>query len=393
MRVAVVGLGTMGSMTAWQLSKRGVDVIGFDQFAAPHDRGAHAGETRMLRTAYQEGTEYVPIILRARELWAELGSEAGKTIFSPTGYLTIGDGDFAKNALASIRAYDLPHQVFDHSEAERRYPQHRLSPDDIVILDRGGGLLRPELAVASALRLAETNGAELHPYTQVMATTVASGHVSVVTDKGTFEVDAVVQTTGAWATDSKLLPGSPVEATRIYIPWFPVSDPEMFTLDKFPVFSRKSAGMGDFPKGFGGFPAVDGFSIKVGSNTGVNGPVDPDELDRTIPPAVLTALNEAVGQSFNGVSPFPSRIGVYVDGYTPDVTPFVKFPTADDPVAAFVGFSGHGFKMAPAIGEAAADLITGKTPKFTLDSFDGKRFDIRASEPRDNWASPPNAGD
>lgn len=59
--VAVIGLGSMGSMTIWQLARRGVSVIGFEQFGIGHDRGAAGGDTRIFRTAYAEGAEYVPI--------------------------------------------------------------------------------------------------------------------------------------------------------------------------------------------------------------------------------------------------------------------------------------------------------------------------------------------
>jgi sarcosine oxidase len=67
--VGVIGLGTMGSMAMWQLARRGVSVIGFEQFGIGHDRSAAGGETRLFRTAYKEGAQYVPILKEAQRLF------------------------------------------------------------------------------------------------------------------------------------------------------------------------------------------------------------------------------------------------------------------------------------------------------------------------------------
>ena len=56
--VAVVGLGSMGSMALWQLARRGVKAIGFEQFEPGHDRGSGHGESRIIRSRYAEGPQY-----------------------------------------------------------------------------------------------------------------------------------------------------------------------------------------------------------------------------------------------------------------------------------------------------------------------------------------------
>ncbi len=70
----VVGLGAMGSSACWQLSKRGVSVIGIDQYAPPHDRGSTHGDTRITRLALGEGGEYALLVKRSHELWRELST-------------------------------------------------------------------------------------------------------------------------------------------------------------------------------------------------------------------------------------------------------------------------------------------------------------------------------
>src|SRR5690625_6959119 len=90
-KVAVIGLGTMGSMALWQLVKEGVDVTGFEQFGIGHDRSAVGGESRIFRTAYLEGPEYVPLLCRSYELWRDLEKETNQQLLSLVGNFTIGN--------------------------------------------------------------------------------------------------------------------------------------------------------------------------------------------------------------------------------------------------------------------------------------------------------------
>src|SRR5258706_12433492 len=75
--VIVVGLGSMGSAAAYALASRGLRVVGLDRFTPPHDRGAHAGGSRIIRMAYMEGAEYVPLVARSYELWRGLQGVTG----------------------------------------------------------------------------------------------------------------------------------------------------------------------------------------------------------------------------------------------------------------------------------------------------------------------------
>jgi len=89
--VAVVGLGSMGSQALWQVARRGVSVIGIEQFVPGHDRGSGHGESRIIRSCYQEGPQYVPLILAAFQHWRELERETGKQLLTENGALFIGD--------------------------------------------------------------------------------------------------------------------------------------------------------------------------------------------------------------------------------------------------------------------------------------------------------------
>src|ERR1700754_2529048 len=107
--VVVVGLGTMGAAAAYHLASRGVRVLGLDRFTPPHARGEHAGGSRIIRQAYAEGQQYVPLVLRAYELWRQLGESAGVELLTETGGLMVGRPDSAlvSGSLASARAHFL----------------------------------------------------------------------------------------------------------------------------------------------------------------------------------------------------------------------------------------------------------------------------------------------
>ena len=69
--VIVLGVGSMGSATCYQLAKRGIRVLGLEQFDIPHELGSHAGQSRIIRKAYFEHPDYVPLLVRAYENWKE----------------------------------------------------------------------------------------------------------------------------------------------------------------------------------------------------------------------------------------------------------------------------------------------------------------------------------
>src|SRR3712207_9252566 len=77
----------MGSAAAFHLARRGLKVLGLEQFTPAHDRGSSHGESRIIRQAYYEGAEYVPLILRAYELWEELEKESSRDLLTLTGAL------------------------------------------------------------------------------------------------------------------------------------------------------------------------------------------------------------------------------------------------------------------------------------------------------------------
>ncbi|MGN6362827.1 MAG: FAD-dependent oxidoreductase, partial [Thermomicrobiales bacterium] len=107
----VLGLGAMGSATAYHLARRGTRVLGLDAYPRGHTQGSSHGRSRIIREAYFEAPEYVPLVQRAYDLWRELETESGQALLTLTGGLNLGapDSELVTGALASARQHQLPY--------------------------------------------------------------------------------------------------------------------------------------------------------------------------------------------------------------------------------------------------------------------------------------------
>src|SRR5947209_7850833 len=131
--VIILGLGAMGSAAAQHLARRGHRVLGLDQFTPPHDKGSSHGGSRIIRQAYFEGPDYIPLVLRAYELWRDLERETGTRLMHTTGGLVIGgrNGEIVRRTIASAEQHRIPIEVLEPPELARRFPAFHPCPDDL----------------------------------------------------------------------------------------------------------------------------------------------------------------------------------------------------------------------------------------------------------------------
>lgn len=372
MKIAVIGLGSSGSMALWHLSGTpGVEVVGYEQFGIGHPHGGFSGESRLFRTAYHEGAKYVPLLLRARELWLELGAVSGRKLFHDLGVLSVGresDATFQR-VLESVRRHDLPHERLTADQLRSAYPAFDVAEDEAGVMDTLGGALSPELGVLSAIEQAQLRGATVRDHEQITALEQLESGVRVVSQSGTEDFDRVVVTAGSWASYLRPELADLTEVRKIVLTWFVPQDASEFVPGTLPCFIRDR---GDFH--VFGAPILDGYSAKISSD--VNGPAGaarPEEIELRVAPGQLSAFGSQVQGLFPGVWSEPVRYSVHHDSYTSDKTPIID--RVGD-VVTVAGLSGHGFKLAPAFGELAAQLaVTGSAPLWHQD------FSIAAHEP------------
>lgn len=357
--VLVVGAGSVGSMALWQLSKRqGLRVVGIEQYGRAHSHGSFAGESRVFRTAVHEGGTYVPMIQRSRELWRELEAESGREIYYEVGCLSIAAEGFPdlEVAMSTVRDFKIPHRVLTTEQLREEYPQHLVQDGDIGLFDEHGGGLRPEVAVMSALDLAERNGVELHFNTEVIDIEERPAGVMVRTTQGSWLADTVVIASGSWSTRLRPALRELLRLQVLGLTWFMPSDPAAFMPERFPAFLRDAGSVHFF-----GAPSFDGYSFKACTNP--EWPVcrDVSEVPLHHTRQELSRIGQRAAELLAGVNPEPVRESVHHCAYTPDRLPVVD---RSDRVVTIAGLSGHGFKFVPQLGEWAAQLAADEAPSI-----------------------------
>ncbi len=379
--VIVVGCGAMGSQAAMHLAKRGKRVIALEQFYPGHDRGASGGDTRIFRTIYGEGPEYVPLLLRSQSLWRELEEEAGDALLTMTGGLMIGpEGSrFIDNLKACVKLHSLPHEVLSLDEARRTYPQHRFLDHNVVIMDKQAGVLRPDRAIRAALRVAERSGARVMSPARVTGIAQIAGGIEVRTDDSVYRAPQAVITVGPWILELFPEYRKYLSPRRLIQPWFSADRPADFTPERFPIFCRKEE-----DANFAGFPSADGSMVKTGRNDTYDSDnlETPSDLQRTTPLSDLQEVTRQITKYLNGISGPPVRVTNYADAYTVDLDPILGWPRPDMPAFVMAGYSGHGFKLSSGMGLVAADIICDGASSIPVDFLSLDRFSAGAPEPR-----------
>ncbi len=358
--VAVVGAGTMGSMVLWRLARRGIRAVGFEKMWPGHDQGAAGGETRMFRTAYFEGSEYIPLLRSARRIWRQLESETLSEILTLNGGLVIGGSTSTamRQLVGSISDHRLKGRVLTGTQASTKFPQHNFDADDLIFEDRAAGFMRSQLAIIAASRRAQELGAHVEHDSPVQEVHVSADGVVVRVRGRRYHFEKLVLAAGPWTGQLMPMLAPLIQVRRIVSTWFAARDPAMFAPSRCPIFLRHAQGtsLGGF-KYLGGYPSMDGFSVKV-SGIVHDAVAEPDALNKTVDPSALLSLRKAIAHYLPSLHPDPVRVSAYMDGYTKDGHGLLGFLPQAPRVLLLAGFSGHGFKLSPVFGDAAADLIT-----------------------------------
>ncbi|HEY6746850.1 MAG TPA: N-methyl-L-tryptophan oxidase [Mycobacteriales bacterium] len=367
--VIVLGTGGMGSAAVLELARRGARVLGLDRYGPGHALGSSHGGSRIYRQSYLEDPAYVPLLLRAWDRWAALVADSGSDLFVRTGGLYAGrpDGPTFGGSLRSAQQWDLPHEVLDPAAVARRFPAFRLAPDELALYEERAGYARPEATVRAQLRLAAAAGAELR-FDEPVLSWQAGPPARVRTALGTYEAGRLVLTPGAWAPELAGL-DVPMVVERQVMHWLAPAGP-IAPYEGGPVFI-----FGDRPDQVYGFPAIDGPAggVKV-SFFRAGEPTTPGTVDRTVRPGEVEELRRRAAQVLPGLTGPPVAATVCLYTTTPD-SHFVLGPhPAFDTVVVACGFSGHGFKFVPVVGEILADLALDGSTRQPIGLFDPLRF-------------------
>ena len=367
----VIGCGGMGSAALRALALKGKRVLGIEQFEPGHDRGSSHGHSRIIRLAYNEHPDYVPLLRRAFELWSDIEVETGQRLFVKTGGLDIGpmDGRVVTGALAACRTHSLAHEWMTGPEIHRRFPGVEVPEHYGAVFHEEAGYLNPEACIDAMVASAVGHGAALKVGETLQALVPHSDGWNLHTDRGHHTADQVIVTAGAWS--QFVLP----DLERLAIPerqvvgWFDSLDPSRFSAEQFPVFIL------DSPYGeYYGFPIDEGGrGFKIGRFHHLKEEVDPRKSLATPDESDEAVLRQAIEGFFPLAGGKLQRMQTCMFTNSPDGHFIIdRHPDSSHLIVA-AGFSGHGFKFACVVGELLAALAcdpdASPVPLFAWDRF------------------------
>jgi sarcosine oxidase len=380
--VIVLGLGAMGAAATYQLAKRGVDVVGIDQYAPPHRLGSSHGESRITRIACAEGVHYAPFARRSHEIWRELEAELGVSLLTQNGMVMIGapgehreahgTTNFLTATIKAAEAWDVPHERLDAAQLRQRFPAFAIRDGDQGYHDAVSGFVRPEACIAAQLTQARTLGAQLHLDEKAIEIGQDGRDAVVVTDKGIYRARQLIVAAGAYLP-ALLGPhalNAHFKVTRQILFWFRAKDEaahRQLTPDRCPVFIWQLQGQ----MVFYGFPALGGLSEGMKIATEYDVPTTAQGADRTVSQQEIRHMVENfVKPAFPGLSDECVRSEVCLYTEVKGARFLIDRHPDHDRIIVASPCSGHGFKHSAAIGELLSRMALGECgtlPEFRFD--------------------------
>lgn len=369
----------MGSATCFELARRGIKVLGLEQFSIPNELGSHSGQSRIIRKAYFEHPDYIPLLERAYEKWTELEAITGEQVFFRTGLLYKGPPahPVIKGVLDAATKFSIEVNHLPAPELSSLYPALRMKQTEIALFEPDAGFLLPAKAISLFAAEAVKNGAVIHNREMTVGWAQENGKIKVVTDKTVYTADRLVITAGAWAAKMiRILPVA-LKVTRQVLAWVKPPYPEKFLPQHFPcwmIATPDAAGV------YYGFPYLDDkqFGIPPGLKFALHFPgeeTDPANVNRVIAAAETEALLRNLNDHFalEDAALVAANTCLYTN--SPDEHFIIDhLPGQADKVTIACGFSGHGFKFASVVGEILADMVTTGKTNLPVDFLRLRRF-------------------
>lgn len=372
--VIVLGVGSMGSSACYHLAKKGHSVLGIEQFEIPHQQGSHSGQSRIIRKAYFEHPDYVPLLERAYKNWKSLEQESGIQLYHKTGLLYFGRSNhlLIKGVKEASKKYNIPL----HNIKSKDYSQFNIPSDYEALIEPDAGFVTPERSILTHTELALQNGAQINTNEKVIKWSKEGTSIKVKTNKGTYSCKKLVVSAGAWSNISLPQLKQNLKVTRQIIAWMIPEKWDDYTMPNFPCWTiadHTNKGI------FYGFPILD--TGKFGTPIGLKlahhyhgEEYHPDDVDRkldgTEEEKLISFMNNFLPNARKSTHVMKSCL--YVN--TSDENFIIDHLPEHDNVIFAAGFSGHGFKFASVIGEILADLAIEGKSDLPIDFLSLNRF-------------------
>ncbi|XP_048822648.1 peroxisomal sarcosine oxidase [Lagopus muta] len=367
----VIGAGIQGSFAAYHLAQRRRDTLLLEQFFLPHSRGSSHGQSRITRSAYPE-EHYAHMMPHSFRLWQQLEDEAGILLYRRTGLVVLGPpGD---PELEGCRHSLGPDAVLDAVTLAQRFPGLRPHPGEVALWDSSGGVLLADRALRAVQDAFRRRGGTVRDGEKVLR--IDPGAViTVTTAAGLYRAPRLIIAAGAW-TNAVVAPLGlrlPLQPLRIDVCYWREKEPGSGGAVT-PCFM--AMGLPYAPHGIYGLPALEypGL-VKVCYHHG--SPTDPEERDRTPPGSPhphIALLSNFISSYLPGLEPQPAVLESCLYTNTPDGDFILDQHPKYSNIIIGAGFSGHGFKLAPVVGQLLCQLSLGEEPSHCMAPFAISRF-------------------
>jgi sarcosine oxidase len=372
-KVLVLGVGGMGSSACYHLAKRGADVTGIEQFSLLHEKGSSHGETRIIRQAYFEHPDYVPLLRDSYLLWKQLEAESSQHLYHETGilYSLPQESKILAGLRSSAEQYKIPLEELNSAEFKARFRGFAQKQGNCALFEPNAGYLKVEESVLAHTDQAKKNGCEIVEKQRVLSWSANSSGVTLVTAEKTYQADKLVITAGAWSQKILCDLALPLKPLRKFMYW--ISGAHLYQeSESTPCFFYET------PEGiFYGFPAIgrgSDFRLKLAEHTG--GHPLYDDLNAIQVPSAEEAkkIESFVLQSLPHLKELPDKVVPCIYTMTPDEHFIVDRHPEYSNVIVAVGFSGHGFKFSSVIGKILSDLALDEVTSHPIDFLKVRNF-------------------
>ena len=370
--VIVIGAGIMGCSTALELAKRGRKILIVEKNVI--GVGSTGKSSAIIRQHYSNETTAQMALhsLRIFQNFEEhTGGEAG---FIQSGFLALvpeNDVEGLRKNVELQRRVGITTEILSREEILARWP-------DFVVEDIVEAAFEPESgyadpndtlnAYASACRRLDV---EILQETEVTGIRMSSGKVvGVDTPSEKYDAPQVVNCAGAWGAGVAAMGGvsAPIKSCRVQVGFF----------KRPPSHEGTHPVVADFVNAVYWRAETGGLSM-----VGLIDPeeekyvVDPDNYNENVDFDFIHAAGERFVRRYPAMEASKSTGGfAALYGITPDWHPIIDEPLEGSGLYICAGFSGHGFKLGPAVGLLTADMLSGgTTPDMDRGIFRLSRYD------------------
>ncbi|KAL5017533.1 hypothetical protein ScPMuIL_007122 [Solemya velum] len=366
----VVGAGVEGSSAAYHLSKNGKRTLLLEQFPLPHSRGSSHGQSRITRKSYGKDEFYTDMMMEAFPLWEQLEKESGTSLYRQTSLLLVsGPSDRnVEETQHALQTRNIPHQIIPSGrELKEKFPNLEYPDNYRFLLDYSGGLLYADRAVKAFQNEFKRNGGILKDG-EPMLNIYPGDIITVRTTEGEYRTHNLVLCPGPWAPKvlEKIGLNPPLKPIKVIACYWKEKTPGEHGSSRFPTIIHCGGDIYALPAYE--YPGLFKLALHSGPES------NPDHRDAVDDGWILEKVQKYVATHLPSLEPVPSVKENCMYTLTPDSNPIIDTHPKWKNIAFGVGFSGDGFKLAPVVGKLLCELVTGRTPSYSLEPFRLGRF-------------------